>query len=99
MSSSFEIKQKTKITVSIYGQSFELTKPTVGQVEELQKYNTSEDKDKPQNEIYDSICGYLSVLGLPVEFSKQMEIDHLVQLINYISGELNFDKKKSEAGQ
>jgi len=93
---SFEIKQKTKVSVKIYGKEFELTKPTVGQVEELQKYSIVDESD--QKSQFDSICGFLSVLGLPLEFSKEMEIGHLTDLVTYLSGELNTDKKKSEAG-
>lgn len=94
---SFVIKQKTKVTVEIYGQKFDLHKPTVSQVEELQKYTDMEGKS--QAEQFTLICGFLEVLGLPKDFSKDMELDHLIQLINYLSGELNFSKKKSEGGQ
>lgn len=93
---SLEIKQKTKVKISIYGESFELRKPTVEQVEELEKFSTSEKDDKAKK--FDSICGYLDMLGLPKDFSKKMEIDHLVQVIKYVSGEMNFDEKKSGAG-
>lgn len=93
---SFEIKQKTQVNVKIYGKEFNLTKPTVGQVEELQKYTSIKGED--QKSQFDSICGFLKVLGMPLEFSKEMEIDHLTDLITYLSGELNVDKKKSEAG-
>lgn len=96
MSEIFEIKQKTKVKVNIYGKEFSLSKPTVGQVESLQKLSGIEKKS--ESEQFELIMSYLDVLGLPVEFSKQMEIDHLIKLINHLSGELNISKKKSEAG-
>jgi hypothetical protein len=94
---SFVIQQKTKVKVSIYGKEFELQKPTVGQVEELQKYSNVEEQTEQQK--FESVCGFLEVLGLPRSFSMDMEVDHLVQLIEFLSGELNLTKKKSEAGQ
>lgn len=93
---SFEIKQKTKVKVSLYGQDFELHKPTVRQVEELQKFSNVE--NKTQSEQFEAICNFLDVLGLPKDFSMEMEIDHLIKLINHLTGELGFSKKKSEAG-
>ena len=94
---SFEIKQKTKVKVKIYGQDFELAKPTVSQIESLQEYSGMEGTS--QAEIFAKICGFLDILGLPKDFSKDMEIDHLMELINFLSGELNFSKKNSEDGQ
>lgn len=94
--SSFEIKQKTKVKVKIYGQDFELHKPTVGQVESLQKLNMNESSD--QAKVFEKICDFLNVLGLPKEFSQDMEIEHLTQLVNFLSGAFEFSKKNSEAG-
>lgn len=93
---SFEIKQKTKVKVKIYGKEFELSKPTVSQIESLQMYSGME--GSTQSEIFEKICGFLDILGLPKDFTKDMEIDHMMELINYLSGELNFSKKNSEAG-
>ncbi len=93
----FEIKSKTKLTVKLYGEEFHLSKPTVEQVELLQ-FESSIGK-KTTAEQFEIICDALNLLGLPKEFSKKMEIDHLIQLINYLSGALDFDKKKApEAG-
>jgi len=97
MSEVFEIKQKTKVKVKIYDSEFELRKPTVGQVESLQKLSGIE--KKTEQEQFEAIVSFLEVLGLPSDFSKDMEIDHLIKLINHLSGELNLDKKKSEAGR
>ncbi|MCA9313678.1 hypothetical protein KDA08_05210 [Candidatus Saccharibacteria bacterium] len=93
----FEIKQKTKVDVKIYGQQFELKKPTVKQIELLQEHTSLDGKS--ESEQFRSVCEFLDILGLPKEFSKEMEIGHLLQLVTYVSGELNLDKKKSEAGQ
>lgn len=93
----FEIKSKTKITVKLYGEEFHLSKPTVEQVELLQ--SDSDMKGKTTKQKFEMICDVLDILGLPKDFSKKMEIDHLVKLIQYISGALNSDKKKEpEAG-
>ena len=94
--SSFVIKQKKKVKVEIYGEHFELHKPTVGQIEEMQSYAHIEGSDPKQ--VFDKITSYLDFLGLPKEFSLNMEIDHLMELINFLSGELNFSKKNSEVG-
>jgi len=97
VSANFEIKQKTKITVSIYGETFDMHKPTVEQVEALE--NQAKESDETDAKKFDSICNYLHMLGLPKEFSKKMEVDHLTSLITFISGEFSDGKKKSEAGQ
>ena len=89
---SFEIKQKTKVTVKIYGEEFSLMKPTVEQVEFIQSNNS--DKEKSEKEVFDDICKFLEILGMPSEFSKKMEIDHLLQLIEYLSGAFKEDSKK-----
>lgn len=94
---TFEIKQKTKVKVTIYGQVFELKKPTVAQVEELQ--GIADLEKKSAKEQFSIICDMLEVLGMPKDFTSDMEIDHLIDLIKYLSGELNLDKKKSEAGR
>jgi len=90
----FEIQQKTKVKVKVYGNEFEMAKPTVGQVEKLQSLSNTEGKSDGQK--FEMICDFLAILGMPKEFTMQMEVDHLLKLISYLSGELDLDKKKEE---
>lgn len=93
----FEIKNKTKVTVSIYGEEFNLFKPTVEQVELLQ--DDSDVTSLSAKEQFNRICGVLEVLGLPKSFSSKMEIDHLIDLVGYLTNALGTNKKKEpEAG-
>lgn len=84
MEYAFEVKQKTKIKVSIYGKEYELHKPTVDEARTLadSKSGVSSLEDAKK---------FMQTLGLPLEVSGEMEVDHFNLLLEAI---LEFNKKK-----
>ena len=73
---SFEV-ERSKITVKIYGQSYELTKPKVKQVKEVQEASKEKDQIK-------AMIDLMEMLGLPRDVTEEMEMDHLSQLLAYL---------------
>jgi hypothetical protein len=78
----FEIKEKSKLKVSIYGREFELAKPTYGQSQNLQVRLKDEGQEKSMQIMKEFVIG----LGLPEDCINEMELDHFLQLIEHISG-------------
>lgn len=93
---SFEIKQKTLVKVKIYGEEFELKKPTVGQIEELESADLDKKKSDKGSVVYNKITKLLDTLGLPESFSKEMEIEHLNQLLGYLTTQFNSNDSKKK---
>jgi len=81
---AFEVKQKTKIRVSIYGQDHELHKPTVDEAKLLTEANTGKGN-------LDDAKDFMATLGLPREVSGAMEVEHFNLLLSVI---LDLNKKK-----
>ncbi len=84
MSFDFEVKQKTKIKVSIYDQQYEMVKPTVAQAKQLVKFS----KDGDESDGLDKTIEFMEMLGLPKDVSIAMEIDHFTKLVEYITGQV-----------
>lgn len=84
MSFEFEIKQKTKIKVSIYGSEYDLVKPTVSQAKEMSKF--ADEKD--QSKAIEATIDFMELMGLPKEVSSTMEIEHFTQLVEFIVGKV-----------
>lgn len=78
----FEIKEKSKVKVNIYGHEYELTKPTYGQSQRLQNELKDAGSDKAMQVMKEFMIG----LGLSEECIDGMELDHFLQLIEFISG-------------
>ena len=78
----FEIKEKSKLKVSIYGSEYEISKPTYGQSQHLQ----GRLKDEGQEKSMVIMKEFVMSLGLPEECIDGMELDHFLQLIEHISG-------------
>lgn len=76
----FEKKQKTKIKVSLYGETYELHKPTVKDAEMFSQHG-----DVEQNGLQYS-KKFLAGLGLPEEISSEMELEHFQQLLDFVLG-------------
>lgn len=85
-----EIKQKTKLTVKIYDQSYEMNKPTFSQVANMQLKIEEEGEKKALFIMRD----FIHALGLPLEVIDELEVDQVISLIQYVSG----DKKKAGQG-
>lgn len=78
----FEIKEKTKLKLSIYGQEYEISKPTYGQTSLLQE-KLKGDGEKNSMSVMKE---FVSELGLPTEVIDAMELDHFLALVEHISG-------------
>ncbi len=78
----FEIKEKSKVKVNIYGHEYELTKPTYGQSQRLQ----ARLKDEGQEKSFDIMKEFIISLGLPEACIDNLELDHFFQLVDHISG-------------
>lgn len=78
----FEIKEKSKVKVKIYGHEYELTKPTYGQSQRLQESLKDQGSEKSMVIMREFVQG----LGLPSECIDDMELDHFLELIEFISG-------------
>jgi hypothetical protein len=81
---AFEVKQKTKIKVSLYGKDYELHKPTVNEAKLLAEA-------KSGVSTLDDAKTFMATLGLPMEVSGEMEVEHFNLLLEVI---LDFNKKK-----
>lgn len=80
----FEVKQKTKITVGIYGSEYQLRKPTVSEVELISQFVA--DKDSKDQHKY--IVELMEKLGLPKQVSMDMEIDQFSDLVTFLMSKL-----------
>lgn len=80
---AFEVKQKAKIKINIYGKEYILHKPTVDEAHALANTNSSSNLDAAKR--------FMETLGLPLEVSGDMEIEHFNALLNVIT---DVNKKK-----
>ena len=71
-----EIK-KSSVTLKVYGEKFELTKPTVRQA---QAY-ASKLKDIDDNGAIEEMINLLSDCGMDKEFALDMEVGHLAEVM------------------
>lgn len=85
----FVIPEKKKFKLSIYGQTFTMTRPTVSQAEELDSLMRSA-KD---NEKLLLMRNVFDKLGLPLDFTKEMDMEDFTKLVEFITGA--FAQKKS----
>lgn len=72
---------KTTIPVKIYGQAFELRPVTVKERELFSKIGDSSD----QKVMIENSMELLKSVGLSQEIVEQLELDHMAQIITYIS--------------
>jgi len=70
--------EKRKLKAKIYGQDYELTFPTVRQQNEYVKAI----KESGEDNAMDDLTNLLERLGLPKDVSMDMELDHLLQLMD-----------------
>jgi hypothetical protein len=80
---AFEIKERTKMAVKIYGQEFQIVKPDVKQTRAvLVKIN---ELSEPV-EITTAWIDFLDSLGISREVVETMEPEHLMKLIDFVTG-------------
>lgn len=72
--------ERTKITLEIYGESYDLTRPTFKRAMELKKKS----EDKSEAETQEVMVELLADLGLPSDITLGMEIEHVGELLEYI---------------
>lgn len=77
-----EFKARTKVPVMIYGRSFELTKPTVGQIEAVQGEITKEGVNQIK-----VMSTFAQNLGLPADVIAGMETEHFLELMERLTGQ------------
>lgn len=80
----FVIPEKKTFKLSIYGQSFKMTKPTVSQAEELDKLV----KDASDNDKLLAMRQVFDKLGMPMDFTKDMALDDFSKLVDFMTGAL-----------
>lgn len=76
----FEIAERTKVKVKLYGKEAELLVPSVGALEKIQKSL----KDSP-NGALEVFTEFLGKLGMPQDVMDELEINHIEQLITYLA--------------
>ncbi len=85
----FEV-QKTTEKVKIYGEWYEVKQPTVKDAITM----TKKSKEAPTEEALVEMAEYVSSLGIPKEVINEMETDHFIQLVQYLT---QGSKKKMES--
>ncbi len=78
----FEIKERPKQKVVIFGTEYEVARPTLGEVEEFQEKSASTPAEKQLPLMVD----FLSKLGLPAEPVKKLDVDQFMELVAFVSG-------------
>jgi hypothetical protein len=81
----FVVEKSPKIKVRIYGEDYDLTKPTHKVAKELAK----KIKGIDESEAYDMISDYLVGLGLPGDVLENMEADHVLKLCDFLAPKKN----------
>jgi len=76
----FELK-RTKMSITVYGQKFEVKKPTVREIENFQSQLSSEETNDME-----TMTSFLVSLGFNADIIKDMEMDHFMDLLSYLTG-------------
>ena len=81
---SFEITQKTTLSVTIYGEKITFTAPSAYQLKSVQEQveRAATDGRSALDVWFDWLCA----LGFPRPVIEQLEVEHLRELIDYITG-------------
>lgn len=77
-----EFKERSKVKVNIYGKPFDLTKPTVGQVEAVQSEITKDGVNHIK-----VMSDFAQSLGLPSDVIAGMETEHFLELMERLTGQ------------
>ena len=79
----FELKQRSKVTLEIYGQSYEVSRPTIGLAKRMQEEIALVRSEGGDRNLA-LLIQFLSDLGLPAEVSESLEIDHFNQVVEFL---------------
>jgi len=69
--------ERQSLKIDIYGQVFEVTKPSVGMAQEY----SNKAKNMSEEESADALLDLVEKCGVPKAVTKEMQADHLGQLI------------------
>ena len=75
---------RKKLPVSIDGTIYELRAPTYGDSVEYENELKKAESTEQRAEV---LFSYLTKLGLPADVAKTLEIDHITEIIQYVSAE------------
>lgn len=79
----FEIGAKTKVKVRIYGAEYDLSKPTVKDIETFQDSMEVANSESAKFKLTKT---FVVGLGLPLAIADSMEMEHFTQLLSHLSG-------------
>lgn len=77
----FEIVERTKLKVKIYGKEYDVKKPTVGDLEGLQVGMD----DLKDGEKLHRVKGFVVSMGIPEDTIQDLEMDQFLSLIEFLS--------------
>lgn len=75
-----QLVKTKKVTVDIYGKSFELSKPTVAQANMMRKKM----KGLEEGQDIDLMIDFMSMLGMPKEIIDSLEVEHFQTLVEFV---------------
>lgn len=73
--------KRSKVSVNVYGKVFEISKPTVGQIEKMTDEAVAMDESQKGKQA----LKFLVELGIDNETVKGMEIGHALELIEFLT--------------
>lgn len=85
MSIKFE---RTILKFDIYGEIFEIKKPTYGEIEQFEIEFSSGDVQKR----LEAVKNFLNTKGFTQEVLAKLEIDHIQEIFQYLSGKKKVEK-------
>jgi len=78
----FVIEKKAVVKVKIYDRELDIKKPTVGMIESL---NAQMKAVVDDGEKFKIMRSFLVQLGLPEEVLNEMQMDHYLELVEFLS--------------
>ena len=80
----FELENEGKEKIKILGKEYDVEKPTVKQLRDLNKIISAKDAD--EDIIFDTIVKFLSDLGIESGVCDNLQMKQLRKLVEYLSG-------------
>lgn len=81
-----KIENRTKLEIEIYDRVFHITRPTVSQTENIYETLKTISADTSVGSASAAWRDFLGSLGIDTDFLKTVEPDHLMQLIDFVTG-------------
>lgn len=86
-----KIEARTQLEIEIYGRVFNITRPSLAQVEAVYEKLSALAQVDDKLSASDVWRQFFGDLGMDVEFLKGLEKEHMLDLIDFVTG----SKKKS----